>query len=184
MFKLDLYLSLPVNLSKVIWSPLKGGHLKWNFAHTQFVFLILPCLCSAQSEQLSGRRLAEIPKKNQVFVTLSWVSERLRNLIKIRFSFLSVTVVAKCYNLSGAPFSTCLLVSLRIVFKYVKGFIVSLRLTEVTKFEMVKLLLFVAISSATVFAAYDDLPKPADPYEPPGYEPEVSFCRHIGQLIF
>ncbi|CAO4386642.1 Protein CBR-GRD-14 [Caenorhabditis briggsae] len=35
-----------------------------------------------------------------------------------------------------------------------------------------KLLLVLAISAATVFAAYDDLPKPADPYEPPGYEPE------------
>ncbi|CCD69596.1 GRounDhog (hedgehog-like family) [Caenorhabditis elegans] len=50
---------------------------------------------------------------------------------------------------------------------------------------MVKLLLFVAISSATVFAAYDDLPKPADPYEPPGYEPEAcpdKYSKIITQL--
>uniref|UniRef100_A0A8R1I928 Ground-like domain-containing protein n=1 Tax=Caenorhabditis japonica TaxID=281687 RepID=A0A8R1I928_CAEJA len=46
----------------------------------------------------------------------------------------------------------------------------------------------VAVLCAGVFAAYDDLPKPADPYQPPGYEPEVpkdcpdSYANIIKQL--
>ncbi|CAI2357909.1 unnamed protein product [Caenorhabditis sp. 36 PRJEB53466] len=34
-------------------------------------------------------------------------------------------------------------------------------------------MILAAVSAAVVFAAYDDLPKPADPYQAPGYEPET-----------